>query len=177
MSVKPGAGHGANIGVTIPLNVIATAIASVGGTIGPNGTVTPVGTATEGLAIQLKPGLITQQLLLKSTSDPSGFSVNQNLNFFVGTDYIYDVTMNVQVIAGADGSATASENATATLDPLFTIDLPIDLADQYHIFFSDGVGNGSTNGATPLPAALPMFMGGAGLIGFLTRRRKQKRSA
>lgn len=47
------------------------------------------------------------------------------------------------------------ENATATLDPLFTIDLPLNVADQYHIFFSDGVGNGATNAATPLPAALP----------------------
>jgi hypothetical protein len=31
--------------------------------------------------------------------------------------------------------------------------------------------------ATPLPAALPMFMGGAALIGLLARRRKQKRAA
>lgn len=31
--------------------------------------------------------------------------------------------------------------------------------------------------ATPLPAALPMFIGGAGLIGLLARRRKQKRAA
>ena len=30
---------------------------------------------------------------------------------------------------------------------------------------------------TPLPAALPMFLGGAGLIGLLARRRKQKRAA
>jgi hypothetical protein len=30
---------------------------------------------------------------------------------------------------------------------------------------------------TPLPAALPMFIGGAGLIGLLARRRKRKRAA
>jgi hypothetical protein len=29
-------------------------------------------------------------------------------------------------------------------------------------------------GATPLPAALPMFAGGLGFVGFLARRRKQK---
>lgn len=34
-----------------------------------------------------------------------------------------------------------------------------------------------TTANTPLPAALPMFAGGAGLIGFLARRRKQKRAA
>jgi hypothetical protein len=32
----------------------------------------------------------------------------------------------------------------------------------------------SNVGATPLPAALPMFMGGLGLIGLIARRRKQK---
>lgn len=31
-----------------------------------------------------------------------------------------------------------------------------------------------TPAATPLPAALPIFLGGAGLIGFVARRRKQK---
>ena len=31
--------------------------------------------------------------------------------------------------------------------------------------------------ATPLPAALPMFMGGAGLIGLLARRKKRKGSS
>ena len=31
--------------------------------------------------------------------------------------------------------------------------------------------------ATPIPAALPLFASGAGLIGFLARRRKQKRAA
>ena len=31
--------------------------------------------------------------------------------------------------------------------------------------------------ATPLPAALPMFIGGAGLVALLARRRKQKQAA
>ena len=35
----------------------------------------------------------------------------------------------------------------------------------------------SITAETPLPAALPMFLGGAGLLGLLARRRKQKRVA
>ena len=41
----------------------------------------------------------------------------------------------------------------------------------------DGTIFPETGSATPLPAALPMFAGGAGLIEFLARRRKQKRAA
>lgn len=36
---------------------------------------------------------------------------------------------------------------------------------------------GGTQGETPLPAALPLFVGGAGFIGLLARRRKQKTAA
>jgi hypothetical protein len=35
----------------------------------------------------------------------------------------------------------------------------------------------SVTAETPLPAALPMFLGGAGLLGLLARRRKQRRVA
>jgi len=170
-------GPGANTGATIPLNVIATATASVGGSVGPSGIGSPVGTATEGLIVQLKPGLITGPSLLMSTSSPAGFSLNQDLNVLVGTNYIYDVTMNVQVIAGADGSTTSAENATAALDPMFTIDLPLIDADQYQIFFSDGIGNGATNAATPLPAALPLFAGGLGALSVLGWRSRKKSAA
>lgn len=38
-------------------------------------------------------------------------------------------------------------------------------------------GVGTEPAATPLPAALPMFMGGAGLIGLLVRRRKRTAKA
>jgi hypothetical protein len=38
-------------------------------------------------------------------------------------------------------------------------------------------GEGDPPSANPLPAALPMFLGGAGLIALLARRRNQKRAA
>jgi hypothetical protein len=41
---------------------------------------------------------------------------------------------------------------------------------------SDAIGGGGA-GAAPLPAALPLFAGGLGVIGLLARRRKQKKTA
>jgi hypothetical protein len=42
------------------------------------------------------------------------------------------------------------------------------------LFLSNSFDTDPNGGATPLPAALPMFVGGAGLIGLLARRRKRK---
>jgi hypothetical protein len=42
--------------------------------------------------------------------------------------------------------------------------------------FSVGTSGGVTVGATPIPAALPLFAGGLGLMGFVARRRKRKAS-
>ena len=39
------------------------------------------------------------------------------------------------------------------------------------------IGNTFTINYTPLPAALPLFAGGLGLLGMFARRRKQKASA
>jgi hypothetical protein len=56
-------------------------------------------------------------------------------------------------------------------------------ADQYQklllsgaALFSDGFTNSDIS-PTPLPAALPFFGAGLGMIGNLTRRMKQKKSA
>jgi hypothetical protein len=81
--------------------------------------------------------------------------------------------MNIQVSAGADGLSVSSESASAALDPLFTVDLPLDLSGQYQMFFSDGVGNGA-NGVTPIPAALPLFATGLGALGLLAWRSRRK---
>ena len=41
----------------------------------------------------------------------------------------------------------------------------------------DTGGTGTTNGSTPLPAALPLFAGGLGVLGLLGWRRKRKAQA
>jgi len=78
------------------------------------------------------------------------------------TNQVYDVNMNVQVIAFAEGTATISEFASASVDPIITLDttnLTPDQAAQFQLFFSAGVGNG--------PAAVPAPITGAGLPGLI----------
>jgi hypothetical protein len=54
---------------------------------------------------------------------------------------------------------------------LGTNGLPLSFGDLN--IFADG----SITAATPLPAALPLFAGGLGVLGFLARRRKKKASS
>ena len=49
------------------------------------------------------------------------------------------------------------------------INIPLIVTDN-----SIGLDNISFAAATPLPAALPLFAGGLGMIGLLARRRKRK---
>jgi hypothetical protein len=56
--------------------------------------------------------------------------------------------------------------ATAFVDPYFTV------PDGYSILTSPGIGN-SLAAVTPIPAALPLFATGLGVLGLLSRRRKK----
>lgn len=55
--------------------------------------------------------------------------------------------------------------------------LNINVQDFTDAGLSLAADNAFITAATPLPAALPMFLGGAGLIGFMARLRKQKATA
>jgi hypothetical protein len=77
---------------------------------------------------------------------------------------IYQVGMNVTVTATADHP---SESAGA--DPYFT-----DIPAGYELLISQGVGNAPFSSATPLPAALPLFVSGLGAMGVLGWRKKRK---
>jgi len=151
-------------GATIPVTVRATAASTVTGTGG-------TGFASEALVVRLADPLFSGPSLSRQGAS---FSVNDALTVFVGTPYVYGVHMTVQTRVIADGTEVTAETATGSLDPIFTIDLPD--ADQYRIFFSDGVGNGelTTPAATPLPAALPLFAGGAGMTALVGRMRRRK---
>lgn len=60
------------------------------------------------------------------------------------------------------------DTVSGFLDPIITIDP--EFADNFHLVFSEGVGNSAS--AVPLPAALPLFAGGLGLLGWMARRRR-----
>ncbi len=61
-------------------------------------------------------------------------------------------------------------NITGYLDPTVAFD-PSFNSGGFDFEFSDGIGN---TAATPLPAALPMFVAGLSALGFLGWQRKRK---
>ena len=71
----------------------------------------------------------------------------------------YDVYVTISGLSSFT-SATFTDSAAAA----FEFDLAVPLG-------------GGTAGGTPLPAALPLFAGGLGMLGLLARRRKQKKTA
>jgi hypothetical protein len=65
-------------------------------------------------------------------------------------------------------------SANSFLDPYFFLD-PSLVALGYSIITSPGIGNSLvSDSATPLPAALPLFASGFGVIGPMMWRRKRK---
>lgn len=100
--------------------------------------------------------------------DPASFTISNTLPAPVNT--LIEIGLYAQ--AGASGGF-GPQSATAFIDPMFFVDLADPSA--YSIILSEGIGNATS--ATPLPTALPLFAGGLGLIGLLTRRRKQRHAA
>jgi len=88
-------------------------------------------------------------------------------SLYTNVDYLIEMT----VFAFANPSGTA----TTFLDPYLFLDQNlVDLG--YSIMTSPGIGN-SLASATPLPATLPLFATGLGVIGLLARRRNGKAPA
>ena len=88
-------------------------------------------------------------------------------SLYTNVDYVIEMT----VLA----LSYPSETATTFLDPYIFLDQNlVDLG--YAIITSPGIGN-SLASATPLPAALPLFATGLGVMGLLARRRKRKVAA
>jgi hypothetical protein len=74
------------------------------------------------------------------------------------------------------GNRAYSGSAEAFADPYIYIDLSNSDPGQYSVLVSSNVGN-SPLGATPLPAALPLFASGLGALGLFGWRRKRKNTA
>jgi hypothetical protein len=85
----------------------------------------------------------------------------------------YDIAMEAK--ASATANLLVGAGASASIDPLFTIDPTFAFANDFTLVFSDGIDNGPTN--TPVPAALPLFVTGLGGLGLLGWRRKRKAQA
>jgi hypothetical protein len=94
----------------------------------------------------------------QSQNGPLTFTENQQYPVFM------QVLLNPQF--GANGSGSA--------DPIFTPPAFDSAGNAITLEISAGIGNNSPAGATPIPAALPLFATGIGGLGLLGWRRKRK---
>jgi hypothetical protein len=94
--------------------------------------------------------------------------INTN-NGFHTTDYAFQNSENP--VFGQFASLLFNENANDTYLITLSLSGPNGFIGSVDEFVVAGTG------ATPLPAALPLFAGGLGVIGFLARRRKSKTAA
>jgi len=88
------------------------------------------------------------------------------------TNTIYSILVSASASAATNNVIVVA----AWADPHIYIDPTFLGGDQFSLIISDGIGN-ATLAATPIPAALPLFIGaigGAGLFGrWRTRRTNQ----
>jgi hypothetical protein len=84
---------------------------------------------------------------------------------------VYTVFMDVTASADAYQDPTGQSISSALGAPYFDLS---NLPNGVTFLESDGIGNSlPNNSATPLPATLPLFAGGLGFVGYLTRRKKR----
>ena len=120
--------------------------------------------------------LVNQSILLQNSNKPQTVSVSIDQTNMLVTNLAYNVSMVVgaeAIIAFSTGDINMTGlSASASIDPSFQ--LGSGAPGGYSIVFSDGIGD--TPSATPLPATLPLFAGGLGFVGYLTRRKKNAKS-
>jgi hypothetical protein len=95
---------------------------------------------------------------------------NQAVTFQDNT--IYTVFMDVSASADAYQDPSGQSISDALVDPYFDLS---NLPNGVTFLESDGIGNSLPDAsATPLPATLPLFATGAGMLSFFGWRRKKK---
>lgn len=99
------------------------------------------------------------------TFDITGGSQLLSLNhtYMLEANLLYRVIMDTEAFSLGSGGA-----ASVHLDPFFAAPA------GYSVLTSDSIGNASPVAATPIPAALPLFASGLGVMGLLGWRRKRK---
>ena len=102
-----------------------------------------------------------------------------------GTTSTVDVDINGSQILAADNSCTTC--ASMLTWQLFTTTFTASTTSTTLAFLNGDPSNDTSNGldnitlnattVTPLPAALPLFAGGLGMVGFLSQRKKRRAQA
>jgi hypothetical protein len=170
-------------------NITATAAEAVGGLnyffsiFAPGGVVVPtsMNVTTNGSLLSNVGATSTDFLRINGTTVVNATSIGGNNNGAFTTSAIVSANLftNVEFLIEMNVFAFANPSSTATtfLDPFLFLDQSlVDLG--YSIIVSPGIGNSlEVASATPLPAALPLFVTGLGGVGLLARRRKRKAAA
>jgi hypothetical protein len=120
------------------------------------------------------PGLLDSVTCTVGTSACSQGFAGGTVSFQTGA--IYTVQLGATLHAGLFSSPAAQSLLIAAfIDPSFSVAAGTLNANQYTFEYSPGLL--SNVAATPLPAAMPLFAGGLGVLGLFARRRKQKQPA
>jgi len=114
----------------------------------------PPGGAFDVLTITLSSAVTAFGLDFAAGQNPTSFTLNNGFD-------------SSSIAASTDYSSPGFVGFISS-DPFNTITLSVDSPNGWAV--QDAV----TASATPLPAALPLFAGGLGMVGFLARRKKRK---
>jgi len=149
---------------------------------------------TTGSSLSIPVGVKSSTSLFSSNGDLAGYNAeveigiagtllflsgNQSFNSSISfTENVpYQVFMQVVLNPSGVDSSGNGTTASGSADPHFTPPLFDSAGNAITFEISDGIGNNSPVGATPIPAALPLFATGIGALGLLGWRRKRKAKA
>jgi hypothetical protein len=155
---------------TTPGNVVIPLFMAAGTTITVTTPISGAGAANASTELQIQMVAQTENntVIDYLTEGPPAKigSLNSIINLLGVQLYFITLTATASV-----GPGVGSDSAM--IDPQFSFVDPSD-ASLYEIDFSPGItNNGFDTSTTPLPATLPLFAGGLGFVGYLTRRRKR----
>jgi hypothetical protein len=100
-------------------------------------------------------------------ANQTSFSINDSELLTVGVEYSLDMDL---FVASYGGGGT-KDSQSGYIDPIISFANSADVG-PYGLIFSAGVGNSPAT--TPLPAGLPLFATGLGVMSLLGWRRKRK---
>jgi hypothetical protein len=132
------------------------------------------GDATAAMTISNSFGQVANVSAFSERPNGGLFETTFNQTVTFQDNSVYTVFMDVTASADAYQDPTGQSISSALVDPYFDLS---NLPNGVTFLESAGIGNSLPNvSATPLPATLPLFAGGLGFVGYLTRRKKNATS-